>query len=91
MMDKSKSGGVVRRVDELGRITLLKEDRDILGIETGTQVEIYRNGKEIIIRKYRGMCEICEKQLKDKNVEIIGDKFICKNCIEKIKDMDINR
>ncbi len=47
-----KSTGIVRKVDELGRIVLPKELRRTLGIEEKDPVEIYIDGDKIILKKY---------------------------------------
>ncbi|AVK95585.1 AbrB/MazE/SpoVT family DNA-binding domain-containing protein [Lysinibacillus sphaericus] len=47
-----KSTGIVRKVDELGRIVLPKELRRTLGIEEKDPVEIYIDGNQIILQKY---------------------------------------
>lgn len=48
-----KATGVVRRIDELGRIVIPKEIRKTLRIHEGENVEIYIDDKEnIVLRKY---------------------------------------
>lgn len=47
-----KSTGIVRKVDELGRIVLPKELRRTLGIKEKDPVEIYIDGDKIILKKY---------------------------------------
>lgn len=47
-----KSTGIVRRIDELGRIVIPKEIRRSLDIEEGDPMEIYVNGNQIILVKY---------------------------------------
>lgn len=44
--------GIVRRVDDLGRIVLPKEIRRGMGIKDGTPMEILVNRDEIILKKY---------------------------------------
>lgn len=48
-----KATGIVRKIDELGRITLPIELRRTYGIEVGTPVEIYATGEGIVIRPYQ--------------------------------------
>ena len=45
-----KSTGVVRRIDDLGRIVLPKEIRKTLRIREGESLEIYTNEEEIILK-----------------------------------------
>ncbi len=78
-----KSIGVVRKIDDLGRVTLPKEDRTILTLEENTCVEIVREGEEIIIRKYQEYCTVCSEKLDNKNYYEIGNKLICRECATK--------
>lgn len=48
-----KGTGIIRRVDELGRIVLPKEVRRRTGITDGTPMEIFYDSDEIVLRKYR--------------------------------------
>ena len=47
-----KSTGVVRKIDELGRIVLPKEIRKVLKIKAGDNLEIFMNDKDIVLSKY---------------------------------------
>ena len=44
--------GIIRRIDDLGRIVIPKEVRRALGINDGDPLEIFRNGNDIVLRKY---------------------------------------
>jgi AbrB family transcriptional regulator, transcriptional pleiotropic regulator of transition state genes len=48
-----KSTGIVRKVDQLGRVVLPSELRRVLDIEDKTPIEIYVDGNEIILKKYQ--------------------------------------
>lgn len=50
-----KSTGVIRRIDELGRIVIPKEIRRNLGIRDGENVEIFTESDSIILKKYNRM------------------------------------
>ena len=54
-----KATGIVRKVDELGRIVIPRELRRTLGINEKDPVEIYTDGKGIILRKYAPGCAFC--------------------------------
>lgn len=62
-----KSTGVIRRIDELGRIVLPKEIRRNLGIREGENLEIFVEEDRVILKKYSKI-----KDYKD-NIRIIGD------------------
>ena len=46
------NSGIIRKIDNLGRIVLPKELRYALNINSGDDFEIYINGEEIILKKY---------------------------------------
>ena len=62
-----KSTGIVRKVDELGRIVLPIELRRTMGIDVKDSLEIYVDGDSIILRKYEPSCIFCGN-FKGKNV-----------------------
>lgn len=47
-----KATGIVRRVDDLGRIVIPKEIRRTLGVTDGTPMELFTEGKKLIVQKY---------------------------------------
>ena len=51
-----KSTGIVRKVDELGRIVLPIELRRTLEIAERDSLEIYVEGSTIILKKYEPAC-----------------------------------
>ena len=61
-----KSTGIVRKVDELGRIVLPIELRRTLDIAEKDAIEIYVDGESIIVENYRGknICANCMKELR---------------------------
>ncbi len=77
-----KSTGIVRKVDELGRIVLPIEMRRTLDIAEKDALEIYVEGDSIILRKYQPACIFCDNM---KNVVSFQGKNICPDCLEKIK------
>lgn len=48
-----KDTGIVRMIDDLGRIVIPKELRRTLDIKTGEQMEIFVDGEDVVIRKYQ--------------------------------------
>ena len=76
-----KSTGVVRRVDELGRIVLPKELRKDLDIGTKDYLEIFRDEDSIVLRKYSAGCIFCGSM--DDCVDYCGKK-ICRECVKKL-------
>ncbi len=80
-----KSTGIVRCVDELGRIVVPKELRKKMGISNGDPVEIYSEGERIILEKYRPHCHFCGGDAD--TVEFRG-KNICRKCISELREAD---
>ena len=78
-----KSTGIVRKVDELGRIVLPIELRRTLEIAERDALEIYVDGDNIILRKYQPACIFCDSM---KNVISFQGKNICSDCMEKLKN-----
>lgn len=76
-----KSTGIVRKVDELGRIVLPIELRRTLGINEKDSLEIYVNGDHIILKKHTPCCIFCGSSHVDVDFK---DKMICDNCIEEL-------
>ncbi len=73
-----KSTGIVRKVDELGRIVIPIELRRTLGIAQKDALEIYVDGEQIILKKYQPSCIFCEDA---RDVIDYKGKNICKNCL----------
>lgn len=79
-----KSTGIIRRVDELGRVVLPIELRNKFGITEKDPMEIYVDGTSIILKKYEPNCIFCgnSKKLAD-----YQGKMICEKCAEKISKL----
>lgn len=78
-----KSTGVVRRIDELGRIVLPIEIRKNLNIGNRDTVEIFVEEDKIILKKYEPACIFCGNA---DNVVLFNGKLVCRDCIEKLKN-----
>jgi transcriptional pleiotropic regulator of transition state genes len=72
-----KATGMVRKVDELGRVTIPKEIRDVMSIKEKDPMEIFVTDGNIILRKYEPGCIFCG-QLND--VTICKGKHIYQEC-----------
>ena len=76
-----KSTGVVRRVDELGRIVVPIELRRTMDIKVKDTMEIFVEGDQIILKKYQPACIFCEDAL---NVIQYKGKMICRSCLAEL-------
>ena len=79
-----KSTGIVRRVDELGRVVLPIELRNKFEITEKDPMEIYVDGSSIILKKYEPNCIFCGNS--KKLIDFQG-KMICEKCSEKISNL----
>lgn len=78
-----KSTGIVRRVDDLGRIVIPKELRNTFDINVRDALEIYTDSDKIILKKYSPACIFCGSA--DDIVNFKG-KNICAKCVEEFKN-----
>jgi len=85
-----KSTGIVRPVDNLGRIVLPIELRRTMDLAVGDPLEIFVDGENIVLRKYRPGCVFCGEADPQK-IKIVGikGKIICRNCTNQIIDANI--
>ncbi len=79
-----KSLGIVRKVDELGRIVLPIELRRQFDIAERDSLEIYTDGDSIVLKKYEPACTFCGSA---DNVFDFAGKNVCASCAAKIKDL----
>ncbi len=78
-----KALGIVRRVDQLGRIVIPKELRSIMSItENETELEIFTEANgQIIMQKYEPGCAFCGEMA---DLKKVGNKLICPECMKKM-------
>lgn len=81
-----KSTGIIRRVDELGRVVIPKEIRKKLDICEKDPIEIYIDGHSIVLKKVETNCIFCGA---DKDLSEFKDKPICSKCLEEMKNLII--
>lgn len=74
-----KATGIVRRVDELGRIVLPIELRRTLDISERDALEIYVEGSSVILKKYRPSCIFCDGV---KDVSVFRGKNVWREVFE---------
>lgn len=76
-----KSTGIVRKIDDLGRIVLPKELRRTLGIDDKDPLEIFIEDNTIILKKYQPACMFCGNA---REVTTYKGKNICPTCAAEI-------
>lgn len=77
-----KSTGVVRKIDELGRICLPMELRRTLNIAERDALEIFVDGEQIVLKKYQPACIFCGEA---DGVMNYKGKNICKSCLKELR------
>ena len=76
-----KSTGVVRKIDELGRIVLPSELRRVYGIREGEELEISVDGERVILQKRGDVCLFCGA---DNPALEYRDRRVCQSCAEEL-------
>ena len=77
-----KATGIIRKIDELGRIVLPAEIRKAYNINPGSEIEISTSDDMIILRKHEATCVFCGS---DKNLKVFKEKSICAKCVSGLK------
>lgn len=78
-----KSTGIVRKVDELGRIVLPIELRRTLDISERDPLEIYVDGSSIILKKYQPSCVFCDSA---EDIVAYKGKNVCAKCVRELSE-----
>lgn len=76
-----KSTGIVRKVDELGRVVLPIELRRTLNIDIKDPMEIFVEGDLVILKKYEPACVFCGEAA---NVKNFRGKNVCHKCVAEL-------
>ena len=79
-----KSTGIIRRMDELGRVVIPIEIRNQFDIVEKDPIEIYVDGSCIVLKKFEPNCIFCGNT---KNLLTNNNKLICHECTKKIGEL----
>lgn len=79
-----KALGIIRPIDELGRIVLPAETRKMMDLSAKDGVEFFVEDDRIILKKYRPSCIFCGEA---DGVSDFKGKKICRKCLEEMKAM----
>lgn len=77
-MVTNNNSGIIRKIDDLGRIVIPSELREKLDIQKQDQLEIYVDNEAIILTKQGKACIFCRSK---NELNEIKNKFVCKNCL----------
>ena len=84
MGNDMKSTGIVRKVDELGRIVLPIELRRTLDIAERDELEIYLDDDKVILKKYEPSCIFCGSSC---GLVTYHGRNVCMECIENMSNI----
>ena len=73
--------GIIRKIDDLGRVVLPMEVRKLLDLTGKDTVEIFVNGGTIIMRKYEPSCALCGST---EDAVVYNGRVVCLKCIENL-------
>ncbi len=76
-----KATGIVRQIDELGRIVLPMELRKIMNIRVKDSLEVFVSEEGIVLKKYEIGCIFCDER---EGLTEFKGKYICPACLEQI-------
>ena len=79
-----RTTGIIRRLDDLGRVVLPIELRRKLGLEDHDRVEILVEDERIILQKYQPNCCFCGG---GKNLKEFQGKLVCEKCIAQLTEL----
>lgn len=80
-----KSTGIVRKLDELGRVVLPIELRRTMDLNIHDTVEIFVEDDKIILKKYHPACIFCGDA---RDVTTFKGKLVCVNCLRELQVVD---
>ncbi len=78
-----KSTGIIRKVDDLGRIVLPIELRRTLDIAERDELEIFMENDRIILQKYEPACIFCTSS---RGLVQYRGKNVCRECVKKLAE-----
>ncbi len=78
---KHQQEGIIRAVDQQGRVVIPKEMRTRYGIELGDPIEFIAENHTIMMKKYDPTCVFCGGE---KNVTPFHGRLICANCMKAL-------
>ena len=75
--------GIVRKIDDLGRIVIPAETRRLFNIREGDQLSIWVEGENISMRRLEATCTFCGST---ESIQAFHGKGICPNCSGELQN-----
>lgn len=79
-----KSTGIIRKVDELGRVVIPREIRNQFDLTEKDPIEIFVDGSSIVLKKHEPNCVFCGSA---RNLIQFNDKLLCSSCFRKLTEI----
>lgn len=79
-----KSIGIIRKIDELGRVVLPKSIREHMDINERDPMEIYVDGNRIVLQKHQAFCVFCGEC---EDLIHYHEKCLCPACLKNLKQL----
>lgn len=76
--------GILRSLDDLGRIVIPKEICKTFGIEPKDALQIFVENSTIVLCKYEPACIFCHEAL---DTVVFKKKIVCSKCIQALSDL----
>lgn len=83
-----KSTGIIRKVDNLGRIVLPIELRRTMDIAEQDELEIYMENDRIVLQKYELACIFCGST---RGLINFRRKNVCQECIRRMAESEMEK
>lgn len=77
--------GVVRHLDDLGRVVIPMELRRTLGFGVRQPVTVLVDGDDIVLRRYDDSCALCGNT--DGEFESVRGRAVCRDCIDRVREL----
>lgn len=78
-----KNKGIIKAIDQLGRIVIPGEMRAALDISLGDKLELAMEKDKIVIKKHTDSCVFCGSE---SELFLFKDRIVCKKCAKEISE-----
>ena len=72
---------IVRKIDDLGRVVLPKEWRDLNNIKERDPIELHVEGRTVTLKKHEDGCVFCGNRT---HLEQFNNLKVCKKCVNSL-------
>ena len=84
-----RSVGMVRKIDQLGRIVIPIEIKRRMDIKEKDSIEFLIDQDKIVVQKYYPACALCGKKKEDEDERLeFSGRTVCRPCVENVTDIN---